>query len=99
MTDFPALEACALTKVYRMPRQASNPWQQPVLKAVDDVSLQLFAGTTSALVGQSGSGKSTLVRLLSRLEQPTSGTIRINGAEVPARRGRDYRRYCEQVQI
>jgi peptide/nickel transport system ATP-binding protein len=95
----PALEASGLTKVYPLPRKAANPWHQPLLKAVDDVSMQLFAGATSALVGQSGSGKSTLVRLLSRLEQPTSGTIRINGEEVPARRGRSYRAYCEQVQI
>jgi peptide/nickel transport system ATP-binding protein len=95
----PALEASGLTKVYPLPRHASSLWRQPVLTAVDDVSLQLFAGATAALVGQSGSGKSTLVRLLSRLEQPTSGTIRINGEDVPARRGRSYRQYCEQVQI
>jgi peptide/nickel transport system ATP-binding protein len=99
MSELPALEASGLTKVYPLPRSASSPWHQPFLKAVDDVSLQLFAGATSALVGQSGSGKSTLVRLLSRLEQPTSGTIRINGETVTARRGRSYRRYCEQVQI
>jgi peptide/nickel transport system ATP-binding protein len=100
MTEAPALEASELTKVYRLPRRTSSAWQQqPILKAVDSVSLQLFAGATSALVGQSGSGKSTLVRLLSRLEQPTSGTIRINGEEVSARRGRGYRKYCEQVQI
>jgi peptide/nickel transport system ATP-binding protein len=100
LTAGPAvLEAIGLTKVYPLPRKASRPWQQPVLKAVDDVSLRLFAGATSALVGQSGSGKSTLVRLLSRLELPTSGTIRINGEDVTAHRGRAYRRYCEQVQI
>jgi len=99
MPNKPALEASELTKVYRMPRQASSPLQQPVLKAVDRVSLQLFPGATSALVGQSGSGKSTLVRLLSRLELPTSGTVRVNGEQVSARWGRSYRQYCEQVQI
>jgi peptide/nickel transport system ATP-binding protein len=99
MPDKPALEASELTKIYRMPRQASGPWHQQVLKAVDRVSLQLFSGATSALVGQSGSGKSTLVRLLSRLEQPTGGTVRVNGEEVTAQWGRSYRRYCAQVQI
>jgi peptide/nickel transport system ATP-binding protein len=100
MPETPVLEAVELTKTYRMPRKAAKPWQQQqTLKAVDGVSLQLFAGSTAALVGQSGSGKSTLVRLLSRLEQPTSGHIRVNGEEADVRRGRGYRRYCEQVQI
>ena len=97
--ETPVLEARELTKIYSMPRKGSNSWRQQVLKAVDNVSLQLFAGATAALVGQSGSGKSTLVRLLSRLERPTSGTIRINGEVTDARRGRSYRQYCEQVQI
>jgi peptide/nickel transport system ATP-binding protein len=99
MPDQPALEAKELTKVYRMPRQAGGPWQQPTLTAVDRVSLDLFSGATAALVGQSGSGKSTLVRLLSRLEPPTSGTIRVSGERVSARPGRGDRRYYEQVQI
>jgi peptide/nickel transport system ATP-binding protein len=100
MPDAPVLEASELTKVYRMPRKGSNSWRQQLLTAVDKVSLQLFSGSTAALVGQSGSGKSTLVRLLSRLEQPTSGRIMVNGSEVAdSRWSRDYRRYCEQVQI
>jgi peptide/nickel transport system ATP-binding protein len=99
MTETPILEAMGLTKIYRMPRKGPSPSRQRVLKAVDDVSLKLFSGATAALVGQSGSGKSTLVRLLSRLEQPTSGKILVNGQEADVRRGRSYRRYCEQVQI
>jgi peptide/nickel transport system ATP-binding protein len=100
MPETPVLEARDLTKVYRMPRKGSNTLRQQLLTAVDNVSLQLFAGATAALVGQSGSGKSTLVRLLSRLERPTSGVIKVNGAEVTGSRwGRGYRQYCEQVQI
>jgi peptide/nickel transport system ATP-binding protein len=100
MPDAPVLEARDLTKLYRITRKGSNSLRQQMMKAVDNVSLQLFAGATAALVGQSGSGKSTLVRLLSRLERPTSGTIRIDGADVAdARFGRSYRRYTEQVQI
>jgi peptide/nickel transport system ATP-binding protein len=97
--EAPVLEASNLTKIFRLPRTAANPLRQQILRAVDDVSLQLFAGATAALVGQSGSGKSTLVRLLSQLDHPTSGTIRINGAEVSGSWGRSYRRYTEQVQI
>jgi peptide/nickel transport system ATP-binding protein len=99
MPETPVLEACDLTKIYRMPRKGSDSWRQQFLKAVDNVSLQLFTGHTAALVGQSGSGKSTLVRLLSRLERPTSGTILINGQVTDQGWGRSYRQYCEQVQI
>jgi ABC-type multidrug transport system fused ATPase/permease subunit len=42
---------------------------------VDDVSVQVFAGEILAIVGPSGAGKSSFLRLLNRLDEPTSGTI------------------------
>ncbi len=50
--------------------------------ALRDVDLVVEAGTTVALVGATGSGKSTLVQLLGRLYDPTSGSVRIDGADV-----------------
>jgi peptide/nickel transport system ATP-binding protein len=99
LADAPVLEAIDLTKVFRLARQRTGSWQRATLRAVDNVSLQLYAGSTAALVGQSGSGKSTLVRLLAQLEHPTSGTIRIQDKEISAHWGRRYREYCELVQI
>ncbi|MGO8959210.1 MAG: oligopeptide/dipeptide ABC transporter ATP-binding protein [Streptosporangiaceae bacterium] len=98
MPDAPVLEARELTKVFRL-RQRGSWLERTTLRAVDSVSLQLFAGSTAALVGQSGSGKSTLVKLLAQLEHPTSGSIRIEEREVSAHWGRSYRKYCELVQI
>ena len=49
------------------------------LHAVDDVSFSLRPGTITALVGESGSGKSTVARMLARLYDVTSGTIRYEG--------------------
>ncbi|HEX8205291.1 MAG TPA: ABC transporter ATP-binding protein [Solirubrobacteraceae bacterium] len=50
--------------------------------ALRDVSLDVAAGTTVALVGATGSGKTTLVQLLPRLYDPTAGSVLIDGADV-----------------
>jgi osmoprotectant transport system ATP-binding protein len=44
-----------------------------------DISLQLEAGTTTALLGRSGSGKTTLLRMVNGLVMPTSGEVRVSG--------------------
>jgi ATP-binding cassette subfamily B protein IrtA len=49
-----------------------------------DVTLTLQPGTVTALVGPSGAGKTTLARLVPRFFDPTSGTIRVGGADVTA---------------
>src|SRR4051794_23705107 len=50
--------------------------------ALSDVSLQVAAGTTLALVGATGSGKTTLAQLLGRLYDPVSGQVLIDGVDV-----------------
>lgn len=47
--------------------------------AVDNVSMTVETGTITVIVGTSGSGKTTLLRMINRLEEPTSGTVRMNG--------------------
>ena len=55
----------------------------PGVKALSDVSLELFAGQVTALIGENGAGKSTIVKCLTGIYQPDSGTIEIDGK--PAR--------------
>jgi len=50
--------------------------------AVDDVSLEIETGTTVALIGPSGCGKTTTMRMINRLQTPTSGQILVNGKDV-----------------
>ena len=52
------------------------------LKAVDGVTFSLAAGKTLAVVGESGCGKSTLARMVTMIEQPTAGSLKIDGIEV-----------------
>jgi len=49
-----------------------------------DLSLDIDAGSFTALMGPSGSGKSTLLNLIAGLDKPTRGTVRVGGAEVSA---------------
>jgi osmoprotectant transport system ATP-binding protein len=60
--------------------------------AVEGLSLTVERGSIVTLVGTSGSGKSTLLRMINRLIEPTSGTIRIEGRDTSAIPGEELRR-------
>jgi peptide/nickel transport system ATP-binding protein len=55
------------------------------VRALDDINLDVAAGTRFGIVGESGSGKSTLVRLIMGLDTPTAGTIAVDGHPVAGR--------------
>jgi putative ABC transport system ATP-binding protein len=69
----PVVEVDAVTKSY--------PTQPPVA-ALRGVSLTVHQGELVAVVGPSGSGKTTLLQLMGTLDRPSSGTVRIAGADV-----------------
>jgi peptide/nickel transport system ATP-binding protein/oligopeptide transport system ATP-binding protein len=70
-----------------------------VVHAVDDVSLSVDRRETLGLVGESGCGKSTTGRLVLRLLEPTSGTIRFDGRSIESVAGRDLRAIRRRMQI
>ncbi len=76
------LEIRNLTKVFPHSESPFGGKSRGEVRAVDDVSLDIHAGETLGLVGESGSGKSTLGRLILRLIDPTSGSVRLNGLDL-----------------
>ena len=66
--------------------------------ALDDVSVEVAAGSAVALVGESGSGKTTLLRCFNRLTEPDRGELRIGNKDVRTERPVDLRRRIGYVQ-
>ena len=62
--------------------QVHFPVNRRILRAVENVSLEIAEGETLALVGESGSGKSTLGNVVAGLQVPTSGTMRFRGKTI-----------------
>ncbi len=69
------------------------------VKAVSDVSFAIRQGETFGLVGESGCGKTTIGRLVSALERPSSGTVRLSGKELLRLRPAELRRRRRELQM
>ncbi|BBA98427.1 putative ABC transporter ATP-binding protein [Actinacidiphila reveromycinica] len=81
-------------RVYPGRRRGDAP-----VTAVEGVSFRLEPGASMALVGQSGSGKSTLAKLVTGVEQPTSGTVSFGDLRVDRLRRRQLHRLHADVQM
>lgn len=92
----PLIEAIGLSKYYKVKRSL---FSSALLRAVDDVSFEVFEGETLGVIGESGSGKSTLGRVLGQLLAPTSGTMIFRGKDVSRVSLAERRALRRQVQI
>jgi len=75
----PVVEAVDLKRIYEIRR---GPMREPAhLHAVGGVSFSVEPGRTLAVVGESGCGKSTLARVVSLIEKPSAGTLKLGGTD------------------
>ncbi|MFV0373201.1 dipeptide ABC transporter ATP-binding protein [Microbacterium sp.] len=90
----PLLQVAGLTKTYRAVGggRAAAP-------AVSEVSFEVPRGTTFAIVGESGSGKSTTARMIARIIDADSGSVRFDGADITGLRGRELRELRRRIQV
>ena len=82
----PLIEVDGLRKVYKL-RKGSFGSEDFV--AVDNAKFTINRGETLALVGESGSGKSTIAKMVLQLEEPSAGTIKIEGRDTAELNGRE----------
>ena len=73
--------------------------KKKTLKAVDDVSFDLYPGETFGLVGESGCGKTTVGRTIVRLYQPTAGQILLDGTDIAPLSEKEVLPYRSRMQM
>lgn len=88
-----------LTKHYPVHQGLFGRKVDAAVRAVDGVSFGIERGETLALVGESGCGKSTTGRLLTRLIEPTAGTVRFDDIEISELDGEGLRKVRQRMQL
>ena len=88
----PLVQVKHLCKYFKVGRHAD-------LKAVDDVSFDIYKGETVGLVGESGCGKSTTGRCMIRLYEPTKGEVIYDGKDITKLSKAEQKQFCQKVQM
>jgi peptide/nickel transport system ATP-binding protein len=86
-------------KAYFPVKRKSLREEKKVVKAVDDISIEIFKGETLGIVGESGSGKSTLGRTILKLIEPTSGEILFEEQPIQKLTGKALQKFRNQMQM
>ncbi len=92
------IDVADVSRVFARPRTSLRRTPS-VVRAVDSVSLRVAAGERLGIVGESGSGKSTLLRMMAGLDQPSSGTISVDGASIVDQSWRQLRWLRDRLQV
>lgn len=96
MAEAPFIEVRNLKKYFPV---RGSFGRKKLVRAVDDVTLSIYQGETLGVIGESGSGKSTLGRTITRLYEPTGGTILFKGQDTAKFEGKALAGYKRSMQI
>jgi peptide/nickel transport system ATP-binding protein/oligopeptide transport system ATP-binding protein len=96
MTSSPLIQVKGITKKFRVPRRGGG---YSNLTAVNNISLNLYAGETLAIVGESGCGKTTLAHAIPWLVPPTSGSVLLESIELGKLSKSDLRQTRRNIQM
>ena len=99
MSNDIALEAINLVKHFSTGSTGILGRATNIVQAVDGVSFSLPKGKTLGIVGESGCGKSTLARLVTRLIEPSSGSVVLDGVDITNLSGKALREMRRKLQI
>jgi peptide/nickel transport system ATP-binding protein len=94
----PIIELNGVTKEYCLEKSFFSKSDTCVL-AMNNINLTIQKGEIFGLVGQSGSGKTTMGRLIVKLEEPTKGTIKLNGKPINGLKGKPLKDFRSKVQM
>ncbi len=97
MSEQPYVQLRNLKTYFDVTRGAFAPKQ--IVKAVDDVSFDIYPGETLGLVGESGCGKSSLGRTIVKINKPTDGHIIVDGEDITGLKGEALKKFRREVQM
>jgi peptide/nickel transport system ATP-binding protein/oligopeptide transport system ATP-binding protein len=95
----PLVEVRDLVKHFPLTRGIVFRHRIGEVRAVDGVSFDVLRGETLGIVGESGCGKSTTARLLLRLMDPTSGSVKFEGSEIATIKGAELKAMRREMQM
>jgi oligopeptide/dipeptide ABC transporter ATP-binding protein len=95
----PLIEVRNLVKHFPLTSGIIFQRQIGAVRAVDDITFDVMRGETLGIVGESGCGKSTTARLLVRLLDPTSGSVKLEGRETSSLKGAELKAMRREMQM
>ncbi len=98
MSDTPIIEVKDLTKYFEIKAQGAREGKS-ILKAVDGVTLDIFAGEILGIVGESGCGKSTFGKTVIRIHEKTSGEVLYRGRDLFDMEKADRKKMTKRMQM
>lgn len=98
-SDDPLIRVENLTKHFPITQGIIFQRQVGAVRAVEDVTFEIYPGETLGLVGESGCGKSTVARLVMRLLEATSGKVFFEGQDISSLSARELRPFRREMQM